>query len=50
MIVKYIGQVETTPEAEPNGKLSRIEWFALVGLLISVTSLALNLYRLRHAK
>lgn len=51
MIVRYVGRVALEPEKpSQNGKLSRIEWFAILGLAISAGSLAINLYRMRHAK
>jgi hypothetical protein len=51
-IVRWRGTVQAAPEKppEPNGRLSRIEWFALLGLGISLTSLFINLYRLRNSK
>ncbi len=52
-IVRWSGQVSATPPGEIPGdgkKLSRIEWFAIVGLLISTTSLVINLYRARLIK
>jgi hypothetical protein len=51
-ILRWSGQVSAAPgEIQGDGKkLSRIEWFAIVGLLISATSLVINLYRARLIK
>jgi len=42
----HVGQIEVT-QTEPTRKLTRIEWFAILGLAISMTSLLVNLYRTR---
>jgi len=51
-ILRWSGQVSAAPEEIPGDghKLSRIEWFAIAGLLISATSLVINLYRARLIK